>query len=226
MPSSTSRPTIPICIVASHLLAAQHLLRLLEKEKEFAAFRFGCIGRLKYAQAVLVFLIDCVGLPLALEECLSRLHFCTARGRFVLLDEHPMEIDRMLQPGIDGFLTHADVQRKLVSTIRAVVTGKTWIGTSSARAFVHKQLVTHNGGFEHKNGLTPREHAIIDLLRRRMSNNEIAGLLGIRDSTVKFHVSNIFSKLQIKSRRDLLQKEDALNLWNLLLHTSGSHHFN
>ncbi len=222
MPSSTTRLPIRICVVTSHLLAARHLLRLLEKEREFLACSFECAGRLKSVQAVLVFLIDCVGLPLALDQCLSRLHFCNSRSRFVVLDEHPMEIDRMLQLGIHGFLTHADVERKLVSTIRAVAAGKAWIGASSVREFVHKQLVTHNGGFEHKSRLTPREHAIIELLRRRMSNNEIAGLLGIRDSTVKFHVSNIFSKLQIKSRRDLLQKEDALNLWNMLLHTAAS----
>jgi DNA-binding NarL/FixJ family response regulator len=225
MPSSATRPPIRICIIASHLLAAQHLLRLLEKEKEFVACRFDCVGRLKYAQAVIVFLIDCVGLPLSIDQCLSRLRFCNAGNRFVLLDEHPLEIDRMLQLGIHGFLTHADVQRKLVSTIRAVAAGRTWISASLAREFVQKRLVTHNGGFEHKNGLTPRENAIIELLRRRMSNSEIAGLLAIRDSTVKFHVSNIFSKLQIKSRRDL-QKEDALNLWNMLLHSSPSRDFN
>ena len=226
MHSSTSRSPIRVCVIASHLLAAQYLLELLEQERGVVACSFDCVGKLNHGQAVLVFLIDCVGLPLALDQCVSRLHFCNAHGRLVLLDEQAMEVERMLQLGIHGFLTHADVERKLVSTIRAVADGKTWISARSAREFVHKQLVTHNGGFEHKNGLTPRENAIIELLRRRMSNHEIAGLLGIRDSTVKFHVSNIFSKLQIKSRRDLLQKEDALNLWNMLLHSSPSRDFN
>jgi DNA-binding NarL/FixJ family response regulator len=226
MPSSTSCAPIRVYVVTSHLLAAQYLLELLENEKGITAYRFDCVGKLNRGQAVLVFLIDYVGLPLALDQCVSRLHSCNARSRFVLMDEQAMEIERMLQLGIHGFLTHADVEAKLVSTIRTVADGKTWISARSAREFVHKQLVAHNGGFEHKNGLTRRENAIIELVRRRMSNHEIAGLLGIRDSTVKFHVSNIFSKLQIKSRRDLLQKENALNIWNMLLHSSASRDFN
>jgi len=51
--------------------------------------------------------------------------------------------------------------------------------------------------------VTPRESEILDLLRLRLSNKEIAEYLRIRVSTVKFHVTHILSKLQISSRQDL-----------------------
>lgn len=223
MSPSPSRPRIRVFIVSSHLLAARYLLEILKTEKGITASRFDCSSRPAHAQSVSVFLIDCVGLPVAVEQCVSRLHFLDNRTRFVLVDEQTMQMERMVQLGIHGFLTHADTARKLIPAIQAVAEGKTWVGARSARDFLHQQLIRHNAGFTHRSRLTPRENAITELLKRRMSNNEIAALLGIRDSTVKFHVSNIFSKLQIKSRRDLLQKEHAFDLWNMLLHTSTSH---
>ena len=43
----------------------------------------------------------------------------------------------------------------------------------------------------------------------RGSNKEIAELLQIRESTVKYHVSNLFSKLQVTSRYELAQSQTS-----------------
>jgi DNA-binding NarL/FixJ family response regulator len=50
---------------------------------------------------------------------------------------------------------------------------------------------------------TRREDEILELVRRRLLNREIADNLQIRVSTVKFHVSNILSKLHANNRREL-----------------------
>jgi len=81
--------------------------------------------------------------------------------------------------------------------------------------------VTHNGGLSNHNSLTERESEIMEFLKKRHSNAEIARHLGIRNSTVKFHVSNLFSKLDVSSRRELLNREGAVKLWNnLFLYSS------
>ena len=54
--------------------------------------------------------------------------------------------------------------------------------------------------------LTSRENQVLDLLRRRYSNKEMATLLKISESTVKFHVSNVLTKLNVNDRRDLTDK--------------------
>jgi DNA-binding NarL/FixJ family response regulator len=51
--------------------------------------------------------------------------------------------------------------------------------------------------------LTAREGQVLQLLMRRSTNKEISGVLGISERTVKFHVSNILSKLQLEDRRGL-----------------------
>ena len=53
--------------------------------------------------------------------------------------------------------------------------------------------------------LTLREEQILHLTRERLSNKEIAAILNIEISTVKFHLSHIFSKLEVVCRSDLWQ---------------------
>jgi DNA-binding NarL/FixJ family response regulator len=49
-------------------------------------------------------------------------------------------------------------------------------------------------------GLTAKEHEILNLLSRGLTNSEIAKELWVADQTVKFHLSNIYRKLQVKGR--------------------------
>ena len=54
--------------------------------------------------------------------------------------------------------------------------------------------------------LTPREREVMEFLLRRLSNKEIAEILGISERTVKFHVGNILNKLHVNSRQELSAK--------------------
>ncbi|EJN07224.1 response regulator containing a CheY-like receiver domain and an HTH DNA-binding domain [Bradyrhizobium sp. YR681] len=51
--------------------------------------------------------------------------------------------------------------------------------------------------------LTPREHEIIRFVGEGLSNKEIARVLRIRNSTVKNHMHNVLSKLQIRRRGEI-----------------------
>jgi LuxR family maltose regulon positive regulatory protein len=48
--------------------------------------------------------------------------------------------------------------------------------------------------------LSPRERAILELIAQGQSNKEIARELGITPETVKSHVKNIFTKLEVDKR--------------------------
>ncbi|MDF1515021.1 MAG: response regulator transcription factor [Anaerolineae bacterium] len=62
------------------------------------------------------------------------------------------------------------------------------------QAAMHKPLIGHD--------LTQRELEIIKLLAEGLSNPEIAQRLYVSRSTVKFHVSNVLSKLGAESRTE------------------------
>lgn len=60
--------------------------------------------------------------------------------------------------------------------------------------------------FQHSCNLTSREYEILELVKNGLSNEEIAEKLYISIHTVKSHMENIFTKLQVKSRTAALHK--------------------
>jgi DNA-binding CsgD family transcriptional regulator len=79
------------------------------------------------------------------------------------------------------------------------------------------------------NGLSNREREVVKLLLEGKSNKQIALSLHITDNTVEFHLKNIYSKVQVGSRTELIIKlgnsvvagkgeitenRERVNLWN------------
>jgi ATP/maltotriose-dependent transcriptional regulator MalT len=60
--------------------------------------------------------------------------------------------------------------------------------------------------------LTQREIDILELLKGRLSNQEIADTLFISPETVKRHLYNIYKKLSVKNRREASAKIATLNI--------------
>lgn len=54
--------------------------------------------------------------------------------------------------------------------------------------------------------LTPREFEIVSLLQKGDSYRQVAGKLSISVGTVKFHIRNVYGKLQLNSRLELNTK--------------------
>jgi DNA-binding CsgD family transcriptional regulator len=54
--------------------------------------------------------------------------------------------------------------------------------------------------------LTERENEVLGLLARGMSNKQIAAMLGISEHTVKFHVSSIYTKLNVTNRAEAVRE--------------------
>jgi DNA-binding NarL/FixJ family response regulator len=151
-----------------------------------------------------VVLIDLWGLPLPLTEYLDALSAAIPGCAFLALDSAKPEIDvaRLLHSGIAGFITHAESSKLLGDAIQAVAEGRIWASREIIRIYVEltSQRFTVSSGEEM---LTARENQVLELLRKRYSNREMAQLLRISESTVKFHVSNVLTKLKAHHRRDL-----------------------
>jgi LuxR family maltose regulon positive regulatory protein len=60
--------------------------------------------------------------------------------------------------------------------------------------------------------LTPKEREILELLARRLTNKEIARVLGVSDGTVKWHMKNVFAKLGAGTRRYVVRRAQILGL--------------
>jgi DNA-binding CsgD family transcriptional regulator len=212
---------IKVCVLATHSLAFHFLVSLLRADGRARVMKLEQRKSCNLDSGEWIYVIDCAGLPVPLCGCLPRLRVFDRDARFLLLDEAPMEVTTIIQLGVHGFLTYKEVPADLLAALYAVAEGKTWFNQNLLKDYVHKALLAQKGECNGNSRLTLREAEIMELLEKRYSNHEIASLLGIRNSTVKFHVSNLFSKLQVSNRHSLLKKYDAVDRWKrLLLYTS------
>lgn len=53
-------------------------------------------------------------------------------------------------------------------------------------------------------GLSNREAEVAELVTKGMSNKEVANQLFVTEKTVKFHLTNIYKKMSVKSRAQLI----------------------
>ena len=115
------------------------------------------------------------------------------------LDQHVYDA---FKAGASGFLLK-DVRRDdLVHAVRAVSSGDRLVGTAITRRLL-EEFVSRpppGGSPDQLSGLTNREIEILEHVGRGMSNAEIATQLIVAESTVKTHVSRIFTKLSLRDR--------------------------
>jgi LuxR family transcriptional regulator, maltose regulon positive regulatory protein len=60
--------------------------------------------------------------------------------------------------------------------------------------------------------LTPKEREILELLGRTLSNKEIALAMGVGEETIKWHLKNLFGKLDASSRKHAVRRALVLGL--------------
>ena len=116
------------------------------------------------------------------------------------LDEH---IEEALSAGVSGFIVKSASPEELVAAVRAVAGGEAFLSPSVTRrvvrAFARRgiRLAREPGELA---TLTDRERQVLSCLARGLSNQEIAGELAIRETTVRTHVGHVLMKLNVRDR--------------------------
>jgi DNA-binding NarL/FixJ family response regulator len=116
-----------------------------------------------------------------------------------------------LRSGIRGLLPRSATPDEIAAAIRAAAAGLTVLHPSFAARYGTARLSTGivDGAAE---ALTPRETDVLQMLAEGLPNKTIAYRLGISEHTVKFHVSSIFSKLNVSSRTEAVTLAARLGL--------------
>jgi two-component system response regulator DegU len=113
-----------------------------------------------------------------------------------------------MQNGAKGYLLKDATYKDLIKAICATHAGELWVErkvlTQLLESLSQKVNDLHVPISEIRENLTEREQEIVKWVIHGMTNKEIAGQLGISDKTVKTHLSNIFSKLKVSRRLELL----------------------
>ena len=107
-----------------------------------------------------------------------------------------------LRTGASGFILKNAPPEDLINAIRVVAEGNALLAPSVTRRIITeftKKPVPKTYEEEIKR-LTEREIEVLRLVARGKTNEEIAGELVIGEATVKTHVSNVLTKLDLRDR--------------------------
>jgi DNA-binding NarL/FixJ family response regulator len=112
------------------------------------------------------------------------------------LDEYVVDAFRA---GASGFLLKTAPPQQLVAAVRTVHEGDALLTPVSTRRLI-EQVARRPATAVALEHLTAREHDVLRLLARGLTNAEIAKELFVEPSTVKSHVASLLSKLGLRDR--------------------------
>ena len=107
-------------------------------------------------------------------------------------------VEGVLKAGATSYLLKNVSADELVSAINKVVLDQPSLSPEAAQVLIQ----TVNDPSQPGTDLTDREREILALMVEGKSNNEISESIFITQATVKYHVSNILSKLGVTSRTE------------------------
>jgi two-component system NarL family response regulator len=190
---------IRILIVDDHPIVRAGLANLLGKEAGFQ-IKGGVDG----GEEALAFLdkhaVDIVLLDLRMPkqsglDVLPAILACKNPPRVIILSsfDYQEEIYRAAKAGARGYLMKDATRAQIVDAIRMVACGELHFPKAIAERIAER---------EGRNGLSPREHDVLVMISKGLTNKEIGHALVISQFTVRNHINHILEKLDASDRTE------------------------
>jgi DNA-binding NarL/FixJ family response regulator len=202
---------IRILIADDHAVVRSGLRSILESEDDIEVVGEAADGHqaLEVAQELLpdVILMDINMGDWDGVTATRRVRNSVPSSRVIVLTNYDEDnlVFSSIRAGASGYLLKEVSGNQLTNAIRTVADGFSLIYPSVARRVLDEfgrlrgspAPVDDDQGYS---DLTPREREVLKLIASGRANKEIGTELGITERTVKTHISNIFSKLQLTDR--------------------------
>lgn len=216
-PALEAQPNLYFYFIGGNLLAAEYAMRLLgEEEAHISPMPFDSVVKPSSGVTGPVFIFDNCCLVPPLGECLRQLRRCYPDGKFLVIDSQQTDVDiiRMLALGVHGVIKHDQVVGMLRKAVRAVCEGRIWVEDETLQRYVKCTAARGRPTGNDLDVPTLRESQVLELAKERFTNKEMGQMLGVQESTIKFHLSNIYSKLQIDNRLQLFPADRRSRCWS------------
>jgi len=141
-------------------------------------------------------------------ECITHLKSQLPDTQFLILtifEDHQKVYDA-LSAGALGYVLKSDKPEKIIGAIQDLHDGGAPMSPSIARKIALSFNKENQADPVQVALLTSREREVIELISKGRLEKEVASELNISVKTVKAHISNIYSKLQVRTRVEALNK--------------------
>ena len=211
-------PIIRVLIVDDHSVVRYGVRHILESEGDIEV-----VGELETVTGIGDVLPemnpDVVLLDLELGDidgvdALRTLRDAAPNMHVIIYTSHDEE-DRIVQAaelGVDGYLLKGSPKREIVGAIRSVSDGGTAIEPAVAAKLMQHMNKRSTKAKQPTIHFSKREKQVLDLLAAGKTNRDVGVTLFISESTVKFHVHAILSKLNAGNRTEAVSIAVQLGL--------------
>lgn len=110
----------------------------------------------------------------------------------------------MLSAGATGYLLKSEAVDTIIAAVRATAGGQPYFSASIAAQLA--SMARNEPDEQSPPRPTPREQEVLQLLAEGLTNAQIARRLRIAERTVRFHVENLFTRLDVNSRTEAVVK--------------------
>jgi two-component system, NarL family, response regulator len=188
---------IRVLLADDHPILGQGLAMLLECEPDITVVGQALNGR----EAIALFrqhrpdvtLMDLRMPEVSGVEAIAAIRAEFVQARIIVLTTYDGDEDiyRGLQAGAKGYLLKGTHSEELLNAIRAVYSNQSYIPPHIGAKLAERMSTLE---------LSDRELEVLRLMAKGKANPQISADLKIAESTVRFHVNNILSKLSVSDR--------------------------
>lgn len=114
-------------------------------------------------------------------------------------------IFQALCAGASGYVSKQTAFSKIKEALNSIYNGGAFMSPDIARKVTDYFNPSHPSKI--KDSLTPREEQVLHAIEEGLTNKLIAGRLRISIETVKSHIKNIYEKLEVNSRKDIIRRK-------------------
>jgi DNA-binding NarL/FixJ family response regulator len=209
------RKVAEVFLLAENRLLREALIRLLNKRSEVRV-----VGANTYSPAVhheiitahpKIILLDSNGLGSSKASLISTLRTSIRNLRIVMVDMDPDENIFMsaIRAGVVGYVLKDASASEVAATICSVAAGEAVcprpLCMALFRFIAHQTSRPPTISWTSNLGLSRREQQMVELLRERLTNKEIALRLNLSEQTVKNHVHHILRKIGAPNRLSIVE---------------------
>ena len=204
---------IRLMIVDDHTLVRDGIRALLELVDDFEVVGEAANGK-EACERVKELLPDVVLMDLAMSvmnglDATRKIHKEFPRTKIIVVTQYEDTeyVIPAIRAGARGFVTKMVASSEIISAIRAVSKGESFLSSSAADALIHDYQVGPPGGDEADpyDRLTGREKEVFKLLAEGKTTREIALEMVIGQKSVETYKTSLRNKLNIHNQTDLIK---------------------
>ena len=200
--------TIKLMIVDDHAMFREGLVRSIEKEADLQvvgqfASSAEALAALRHTMPQIVLLDIDLGAERA-QDFIAKAHAAGFKFKILVVTAgaSDQEAIQLIQAGVAGILHKHHSTASLCSTIRQVAKGEVCLETKYL-APLFRSVDRSRPATGPK--LTNRDRTVLRLILQGLTNREIAGRLEVSESAVKACLRQLFGKLEVRTRAQLVK---------------------